>query len=80
MQLRFVGCSDAFGSGGGNNTCFHVTGARVDLLIDCGASSPPTLKHHGIANGASGDEPYSTVSFTSMWVTGPTPLPRVRSS
>ena len=25
MQLRFVGCGDAFGSGGRFNTCFHVT-------------------------------------------------------
>jgi hypothetical protein len=26
MQLRFVGCGDALGSGGRFNTCFHVTG------------------------------------------------------
>ncbi len=26
MQLRFVGCGDAFGSGARFNTCFHVTG------------------------------------------------------
>jgi ribonuclease BN (tRNA processing enzyme) len=44
MQLRFVGCGDAFGSGGRNNTCFHLTGARTNLLIDCGASSLPALK------------------------------------
>lgn len=44
MQLRFVGCGDAFGSGGRFNTCFHVTGARVNFLIDCGASSLPALK------------------------------------
>ena len=25
MQLRFVGCGDALGSGGRYNTCFHVT-------------------------------------------------------
>jgi len=29
MQLRFVGCGDAFGSGGRANTCFHVTGADM---------------------------------------------------
>jgi ribonuclease BN (tRNA processing enzyme) len=48
MQLRFVGCGDAFGSGGRFNTCFHVTGALVNFLIDCGASSLPALKRAGI--------------------------------
>ena len=49
MQLRFVGCGDAFGSGGRQNTCFHVTGENVNFLIDCGASSLPALKRHSIA-------------------------------
>ncbi len=49
MQLRFVGCGDAFGSGGRANTCFHVTGETVNFLIDCGASSLPALKRQGIA-------------------------------
>jgi ribonuclease BN (tRNA processing enzyme) len=49
MQLRFVGCGDALGSGGRFNTCFHVTGGRVNFLIDCGASSLPALKRLGIA-------------------------------
>ena len=49
MQLRFVGCGDAFGSGGRQNTCFHVTGSHVNLLIDCGASSLPALKRLGIS-------------------------------
>jgi ribonuclease BN (tRNA processing enzyme) len=48
MQVRFVGCGDAFGSGGRQNTCFHVTGASSNLLIDCGASSLPALKQNGI--------------------------------
>jgi ribonuclease BN (tRNA processing enzyme) len=52
MQLRFVGCGDAFGSGGRANTCFHLTGARVNLLIDCGATSLPALKRLGIARDA----------------------------
>jgi ribonuclease BN (tRNA processing enzyme) len=52
MQLRFVGCGDAFGSGGRFNTCFHVTGAGVNFLIDCGASSLPALKRLGIARDA----------------------------
>jgi ribonuclease BN (tRNA processing enzyme) len=49
MQLRFVGCGDALGSGGRFNTCFHVSGERVNFLIDCGASSLPALKRLGIA-------------------------------
>src|SRR3954470_24659152 len=49
MQLQFVGCGDAFGSGGRANTCFHVTGAAVNFLIDCGASSLPALKRLHIA-------------------------------
>ena len=49
MQLQFIGCGDAFGSGGRFNTCFHVTGKSVNFLIDCGASSLPALKAHGIA-------------------------------
>jgi ribonuclease BN (tRNA processing enzyme) len=44
MHLQFVGCGDAFGSGGRSNTCFHVTGDSVNFLIDCGASSLPALK------------------------------------
>ena len=44
MQVRFVGCGDAFGSGGRYNTCFHVTGERANFLIDCGASSLPALR------------------------------------
>jgi ribonuclease BN (tRNA processing enzyme) len=48
MQLRFVGCGDAFGSGGRANTCFHVTGNAVNFLIDCGASSLPALKRYEI--------------------------------
>jgi ribonuclease BN (tRNA processing enzyme) len=44
MQLQFIGCGDALGSGGRANTCFHVSGDSVNFLIDCGASSLPALK------------------------------------
>src|SRR5712675_2787211 len=44
MQVRFVGCGDALGSGGRFNTCFQVTGRSANFLIDCGASSLPALK------------------------------------
>ncbi|MBU6461316.1 MAG: MBL fold metallo-hydrolase [Bradyrhizobium sp.] len=49
MRLQFVGCGDALGSGGRYNTCFHLTGDRVNCLVDCGASSLPALKKLGIA-------------------------------
>lgn len=52
MQLQFVGCGDAFGSGGRFNTCFHVTGASTNLLIDCGASSLVALKRFGVDRNA----------------------------
>jgi ribonuclease BN (tRNA processing enzyme) len=52
MQLRFVGCGDAFGSGGRFNTCFHVSSETVNFLIDCGASSLPALKRQGVARDA----------------------------
>ncbi len=48
MQFQFVGCGDAFGSGGRFNTCFHVTGDESNFLIDCGASSLVALKRSGI--------------------------------
>jgi len=44
MQFTFVGCGDAFGSGGRLNTCFHVNGEQANFLIDCGASSLIGLK------------------------------------
>lgn len=55
MKLTFVGCGDAFGSGGRFNTCFHLeraTGGNV--LIDCGASSMVAIRKAGIdPNGVS---------------------------
>jgi ribonuclease BN (tRNA processing enzyme) len=44
MRLIFIGCGDAFGSGGRLNTCLHVAGTKVNFLIDCGASSLIGLK------------------------------------
>lgn len=49
MRFQFVGCGDAFGSGGRFNTCFHVTGKQANFLIDCGATSVVALKRGGIA-------------------------------
>jgi len=43
MHLQFVGCGDAFGSGGRFNTCFHLVGPGINALIDCGATSLVSL-------------------------------------
>jgi len=59
MQVRFVGCGDALGSGGRFNTCFHVTGERANFLIDCGASSLVAMKRYGIAR-----EPIDVILIT----------------
>jgi ribonuclease BN (tRNA processing enzyme) len=48
MRIQFVGCGDAFGTGGRFNTCFHLVGEQTNLLIDCGASSMVALKRCAI--------------------------------
>jgi len=52
MKVTFVGCGDAFGSGGRLNTCFHVEGEATSFLIDCGASSLVSMKKLGIDRNA----------------------------
>jgi ribonuclease BN (tRNA processing enzyme) len=52
LRLQFIGCGDAFGSGGRFNTCFHLTGERTNLIIDCGASSLIAMKKLGIDRNA----------------------------
>lgn len=48
VKLVFLGCGDAFGSGGRLNTCFHVDAGSTRFLIDCGASSLVALHRHGL--------------------------------
>lgn len=48
MRFTFIGCGDAFGSGGRLQTCFYVAGEQANFLIDCGASSLIGLKAHRI--------------------------------
>jgi len=45
VQIRFLGCGDAFGSGGRFNTCFLVDGGGRKFLIDCGATSMVAMRH-----------------------------------
>lgn len=52
MRITFVGCGDAFGSGGRFNTCFHVAAGATRFLIDCGASSLVALKRARIDRNA----------------------------
>ena len=52
MRVTIVGCGDAFGSGGGLNTCFHVAASNTNFLIDCGATSLPALKRLDIDRNA----------------------------
>lgn len=49
MEIHFLGCGDAFGSGGRFNTCFHVTTETAGVfLVDCGASSMVAIRQAGI--------------------------------
>ncbi|MBZ0163736.1 MAG: MBL fold metallo-hydrolase [Notoacmeibacter sp.] len=44
VDLTFIGCGDAFGSGGRFNTCFHIASRATTFLVDCGASSLIAMK------------------------------------
>jgi ribonuclease BN (tRNA processing enzyme) len=48
VTLEFIGCGDAFASGGRFQTCFLVRGSGRPFLIDCGASAPVALQRRGI--------------------------------
>lgn len=52
MHLQFVGCGDAFGSGGRFNTCLHLVGKQVNALIDCGATSLVAMNRLAIDRNA----------------------------
>lgn len=50
MNLTVLGCGDAFGNGGRNNTSFLLSdGEGERVLIDCGASTLIRLKHERIS-------------------------------
>ncbi len=48
MELTVLGCGDAFGSGGRNNTAFLLSNGKERILIDCGATTLVRLKQEGI--------------------------------
>jgi len=56
VRVHFLGCGDAFASGGRFQTTFMVEipseGARVErVLVDCGATALIALKRAGVATG-----------------------------
>ncbi|MEQ6168835.1 MBL fold metallo-hydrolase [Ekhidna sp. MALMAid0563] len=48
MELTVLGCGDAFGNGGRNNTSFLLTEGDESILLDCGASTLIRLKHEKV--------------------------------
>jgi ribonuclease BN (tRNA processing enzyme) len=48
VRLRFLGCGDAFASGGRFQACFHLEGGPEPMLIDCGATALVALKRERI--------------------------------
>jgi ribonuclease BN (tRNA processing enzyme) len=52
VQVRFVGCGDAFGSGGRWQTCISVTTDGQRMLVDCGSTSLAALRSQGIDPGS----------------------------
>lgn len=48
MELRVLGCGDAFGSGGRLHTCFHVEASTTRFLIDCGASALIAMRRFAV--------------------------------
>lgn len=50
VKLAFLGCGDAFASGGRLNTCFHVRAASSRFLVDCGATSLAAMHRYGITS------------------------------
>jgi len=49
VSLTFIGCGDAFGSGGRFNTCFLLDGGREKALIDCGPTTLTAMNQQSLA-------------------------------
>ena len=48
VRIRFIGCGDAFGSGGRLQTCLCVESDTNRFLVDCGASALVGLRKFGV--------------------------------
>ncbi len=49
MEVTFLGTGDAFGNGGRHASSILIRGDNFGLLLDCGASILPNMKHLGIS-------------------------------
>jgi len=49
VSVKFLGCGDAFGSGGRFQTCIAVKSGKANFLIDCGASALISMKQFGVS-------------------------------
>lgn len=48
IRIRFIGCGDAFGSGGRLQTCLCIESDTHRFLVDCGASALVGLRKFGV--------------------------------
>jgi ribonuclease BN (tRNA processing enzyme) len=48
VNVQFLGCGDALGSGGRFNTCFYVQHQSGAFLVDCGVSSMVAIRKFGV--------------------------------
>ena len=48
VAVTFLGCGDAFGSGGRFQTCFMIRAGQTRFLVDCGASSLIAMRRLGV--------------------------------
>jgi ribonuclease BN (tRNA processing enzyme) len=51
VEVRVLGCGDAFGSGGRFQTCFLVSGRGTRFLVDCGATSVVAMNRWAVDRG-----------------------------
>jgi len=51
VEVRVLGCGDAFGSGGRFQTCFLVSAGAEKFLIDCGATALIAMRRFGVDPG-----------------------------
>ncbi|MGB3183433.1 MAG: MBL fold metallo-hydrolase [Cyclobacteriaceae bacterium] len=49
ISLQFLGCGDAFGSGGQSQTCFYLRTSSLGIMVDCGATSLVRMQAAGLS-------------------------------
>jgi ribonuclease BN (tRNA processing enzyme) len=53
-RVKFLGCGDAFSSGGRFQACLYLDGGEAPLLLDCGATGLVAIKRSGLDPGRIG--------------------------